>query len=317
MECWWYIEEGQQLGPVSSAVIHQRLQAGDINASTPVWQEGMVGWQSLGAIPTLYGPLQPPPGDDAASPPTAQTAEIPTQQISNQGRGSGRKILFTLALAAGVALLIVLVSRGSLVFDIWQGYRNPPDLQQHAINLPPPNIPPAQQKTEREAAPDTAQKPVPRPATDIARSRNAWHNPISGKDADIGADWVIRDDTRLAHKAIFAHTFSIENNHAIVSLIGEKISPISGLRDIATAFRQTNAKEYQFIGTEQYFGHNGVMFWESDARNRKMPDALVHIQITIVGTHAWTMISTIPSHAQPQDTNRLYALSNQLWKTVM
>jgi uncharacterized RDD family membrane protein YckC len=44
---WFYIEDGQQRGPVTEADFEALARSGKINSETPVWREGMANWQTL------------------------------------------------------------------------------------------------------------------------------------------------------------------------------------------------------------------------------------------------------------------------------
>ena len=61
---WYYLEEGQQRGPVEEAVLAALHRDGKINSETLVWREGMANWQPLREANPNLGP--------AASAPAAQ-----------------------------------------------------------------------------------------------------------------------------------------------------------------------------------------------------------------------------------------------------
>lgn len=42
---WYYVENGQQRGPVGEAELDALLQAGKINSETLIWRDGMANWQ--------------------------------------------------------------------------------------------------------------------------------------------------------------------------------------------------------------------------------------------------------------------------------
>ena len=44
---WYYVEQGQQTGPVSEEQLAELVRTGKINAETLVWREGMVDWLPL------------------------------------------------------------------------------------------------------------------------------------------------------------------------------------------------------------------------------------------------------------------------------
>jgi hypothetical protein len=43
---WYYVEEGQQAGPVTQAEFDALVRSGKIRADTLVWREGMAAWQA-------------------------------------------------------------------------------------------------------------------------------------------------------------------------------------------------------------------------------------------------------------------------------
>ena len=44
---WYYVENGQRLGPVGEAEFEEFVRQGRISADTLVWQQGMADWKSL------------------------------------------------------------------------------------------------------------------------------------------------------------------------------------------------------------------------------------------------------------------------------
>jgi membrane protease subunit (stomatin/prohibitin family) len=55
---------GQQVGPYPLATLQQGASAGQFLAQTPVWREGLAGWQPASTVPELasiFGPASPPP----------------------------------------------------------------------------------------------------------------------------------------------------------------------------------------------------------------------------------------------------------------
>ena len=74
---WHYVEQGQQIGPVSDEQLAELNRAGKINADTFVWCEGMADWLPFGKVK-----WEPPPAPADAgsaqtgfSPPAAATGE--------------------------------------------------------------------------------------------------------------------------------------------------------------------------------------------------------------------------------------------------
>jgi hypothetical protein len=59
---WYYVENGQQTGPVEEAELPGLIQSGRLNSNTLVWHEGMAAWQPFSAVapPGLATPAAPP-----------------------------------------------------------------------------------------------------------------------------------------------------------------------------------------------------------------------------------------------------------------
>lgn len=58
---WFYVNNGQQIGPVSDAELHRLAQSGTITSDTPVWRLGLAKWLPYGTVrPVVAGPCQPP-----------------------------------------------------------------------------------------------------------------------------------------------------------------------------------------------------------------------------------------------------------------
>ncbi|MBI5577154.1 MAG: RDD family protein [Deltaproteobacteria bacterium] len=47
---WYYIENGQRIGPVSEEAFERELRNGKILPETMVWHEGMENWKAFGAV---------------------------------------------------------------------------------------------------------------------------------------------------------------------------------------------------------------------------------------------------------------------------
>lgn len=68
---WYYVDAGQQAGPVDEAQLPELVRTGKIQPATLVWHEGMANWQPLREVapPSVLPP--PPP---AGLPPTSESA---------------------------------------------------------------------------------------------------------------------------------------------------------------------------------------------------------------------------------------------------
>ena len=66
---WYYVDAGQQAGPVDDAQFEQLARGGKIQTDTLIWREGMANWQSYGEAvgpgPSL--PTAPPIGGAAVA----------------------------------------------------------------------------------------------------------------------------------------------------------------------------------------------------------------------------------------------------------
>jgi len=60
---WFYVEAGQQVGPVDDAQLAEMVRSGKINTETLVWREGMANWQTYreAAGPAIATASTPPP----------------------------------------------------------------------------------------------------------------------------------------------------------------------------------------------------------------------------------------------------------------
>lgn len=47
METWYYMKDGNETGPVTTAVLAQLLGRGTLTVDTLVWREGAVGWKAI------------------------------------------------------------------------------------------------------------------------------------------------------------------------------------------------------------------------------------------------------------------------------
>ncbi len=78
---WYYVESGQQAGPVDDATLEQLRQSGRVQPDTLVWREGLANWMPLSeAIPGIAaGPgaaSQAPGGADFSATPGTTTEAV-------------------------------------------------------------------------------------------------------------------------------------------------------------------------------------------------------------------------------------------------
>jgi uncharacterized RDD family membrane protein YckC len=69
---WYYVEQGQQMGPVTEEQLGALYQAGKINGETLVWREGMANWSAYRETPAGAQSLQAMP--NAATAPLVGSA---------------------------------------------------------------------------------------------------------------------------------------------------------------------------------------------------------------------------------------------------
>ena len=77
---WFYVENGQQAGPVSDNQLLDMVNTGRIKQNTMVWHEGMANWTEYNKLP------QKPQPTAATTAPAAATATADTQTCYECGR---------------------------------------------------------------------------------------------------------------------------------------------------------------------------------------------------------------------------------------
>ena len=78
MATWYYVEAGQQAGPVEEAALEEMLRTGRIQPDTLVWHEGMANWQPYREVKPVSAPGAAPP---LAAPPVASSALQPGEVV--------------------------------------------------------------------------------------------------------------------------------------------------------------------------------------------------------------------------------------------
>ena len=73
---WFYSEQGQQLGPVSTEVLGQLASAGRIAPGDLVWREGMAQWIAARDVPEVAS-LFPAPRTGRPAPPPLPPMAVP------------------------------------------------------------------------------------------------------------------------------------------------------------------------------------------------------------------------------------------------
>ncbi len=78
---WYYVENGERVGPVSESTLDILAKAGTVTAETLVWQEGMKEWAPFGkaraSAPAPPSPAGPSPSDPPKPDAAGSAAAIP------------------------------------------------------------------------------------------------------------------------------------------------------------------------------------------------------------------------------------------------
>jgi uncharacterized RDD family membrane protein YckC len=112
---WHYVEQGQQMGPVSDEQLAQLVQAGKINGETLVWREGLANWSpyrevnpAAAAPPVTVAPAAPVissnPDEVTCAECGKQFPAIETIRHGNAYVCAGCKPVFLQKLAEGARL---------------------------------------------------------------------------------------------------------------------------------------------------------------------------------------------------------------------
>ena len=56
---WYYVENGERVGPIDEADLSARARAGQVRAETLVWTDGMASWQPYGTVAPDPSALEP------------------------------------------------------------------------------------------------------------------------------------------------------------------------------------------------------------------------------------------------------------------
>ncbi len=63
---WYYVDQGQQAGPVNDVQVEELVRSGKIQPDTLVWREGMAAWQSYREVKAPAPSSGPPPAASAS-----------------------------------------------------------------------------------------------------------------------------------------------------------------------------------------------------------------------------------------------------------
>jgi len=109
---WYYMDDGTQVGPVNDDAIKSLIGSGVIDASTPVWRDGMQDWMEAGRTELV---LKHPHASRTPPPHVMGTAE-PVHTEANST--SQKEDSFGCAMIAVIMGVVVLLSiaTGGLAF---------------------------------------------------------------------------------------------------------------------------------------------------------------------------------------------------------
>ena len=84
---WYYADrQRRQIGPQSAEVLAQRFRAGEIDAATLVWRDGLPAWQPLGSLRGVLGLDEAPATLDFRVEPTLGPAgDVPAETLATAG----------------------------------------------------------------------------------------------------------------------------------------------------------------------------------------------------------------------------------------
>lgn len=92
---WYYLVQGQQVGPVPTAALAAMMQAEQINLNTLVWRNGMDGWKPASLVPELAASYVPRPAPaTVVVVPQSQGAQAPSRHRGKSKVAAGILALF-------------------------------------------------------------------------------------------------------------------------------------------------------------------------------------------------------------------------------
>lgn len=116
MAQWYYLENGEQRGPISEEEILSLVAQGTVKSEDYVWNSEMSDWQPAGSVPALRSgpPVPPMPGSDVQGrqPYTSATRRAEGESITNYLPWAIAATILC-CLPAGVASIIYSVKAGS------------------------------------------------------------------------------------------------------------------------------------------------------------------------------------------------------------
>ena len=120
-EQWYFMENGQQQGPIDVVELRRFAATGRIAPATMVWQQGLPQWipaaRLNGLFPSEPATPPPPPVDSAPPPPSSSGGGVPKVNVAVDLHAEAgpvpvkkrRAILIAVIISAGaIAALLIL-----------------------------------------------------------------------------------------------------------------------------------------------------------------------------------------------------------------
>lgn len=104
---WYYLKNGQRLGPVSAADLKNLATAGELVPDDPVWKEGMAGWEPARSVKGLFEFVRISEGHPSPFPPPPAHAESDSGSFEREPPPLVRKPSFLSRHGLGVASLVL------------------------------------------------------------------------------------------------------------------------------------------------------------------------------------------------------------------
>lgn len=80
---WYYSKSGTQQGPVTEAVLREKISSGEIGQADLIWRDGMSDWMPVSKVPEMAGFLGVSPGPVLDSAPVRPAFPVePSEQAS-------------------------------------------------------------------------------------------------------------------------------------------------------------------------------------------------------------------------------------------
>ena len=126
LDAWYYIDAARERhGPLGADALRERVRAGRLDRTTPLWRAGMPEWQPLHALAAELGlpaaalppPLPPAPPTPSPSAPSLATAAAPPRSGL-----SGGCVGAIVAMVGGLLLVALLGIAAAIVLPAYRDY---------------------------------------------------------------------------------------------------------------------------------------------------------------------------------------------------